>query len=137
FLCFPFLIFAYTLRGLELGTVLWGVFFLLLGALCANSFSLLLGSFCRTPKIAIVVRVLSAIALVPVILSSVGMVAGMLMSSRYSGGGGSSSGSPFADMPWQLPVLAVVATVLFVITCVVFSRSNLLFEAANATTLPR
>jgi hypothetical protein len=112
---FPFVVFAYLFRGLELSTVLWSVYFLLLAALVANAASLAVASFCRTPRITAVIRVIGG--------------AGILF-------GGLPMGLP-ADMPWMIVGLITLGAALAVGLCVVISRSNLLFEAANRTTLLR
>lgn len=131
---FPFVVFAYLFRGLELSTVLWSVYFLVLVALVANSASLTVASFCRTPRITTVVRVLGGAG---ILFMGLPAAWSLLVALLYMRG---SSGFPMglpAEVSWLIVGLITLGVVLAVGLCVVISRSNLLFEAANRTTLPR
>ncbi|MCG3149657.1 MAG: hypothetical protein PCFJNLEI_03122 [Verrucomicrobiae bacterium] len=131
---FPFVVFAYLFRGLELSTVLWSVYFLVLAALVANAAGLTVASFCRTPRITAVVRVLGGAGIL-----FMGLPIGwtLIMAFLFLG---RRSGFPVglpAEIPWLIVGLVTLGAALAVGICVVISRSNLLFEAANRTTLPR
>lgn len=134
FLCFPFLVFAYLFRGLELGVVFWSMYFAVLGGIGLNAVSLTIGSFCRTPRSTLVGRLLfgglMGFLLIPMGVGGFGGLIFELMDSGLSGGSG-------ADMPWEAPAILTLLTVMGVTICFVFARSNLLFEAANRSTLPR
>lgn len=130
---FPFVVFAYLFRGLELGTVLWSLYFLALLALVANSATLTIASFCRTPRVAAAVRIVFAVLLLTTGLPTVVPLLAALVFMRGRG----ISGGAAPDLPWELVGLLTLGAVLACGLGVVISRSNLLFEAANRTTLPR
>jgi hypothetical protein len=134
FLAFPFLVFAYLFRGLELMVVFWGLFVLLLGGVAMTTLGLMAGSFCRTPRLTIVVRILVAIGFFVVALPVLGFLADTLFSSY---GRSRVFGSAANEWSWLEAGLVTLAAGMVVTIGYVFARSNLLFEAANRTTLPR
>lgn len=135
-LSFPFVVFAYLFRGLELTTVLWSLYFLVLGALVANAVTLTIASFCRTPRITMVIRAMFGLGMLffglPLAWT---MFVGLFL--LRMGGRGHGGIGPLPDVPWLLAGVITLAGLLVVGLAIVIARSNLLFEAANRTTLPR
>ena len=134
FMSFPFVSFAYLFRGLEMSAVFWWLYFMTLAALSANAISLMLASFCRTPRTASSMRVLflvgTFIVLGPLLLAFAELI---FRPHR---------GSIFMSVPtgrdaWIFSSLGALMAAATVTTSLVFTRSNLLFESANRTTLPR
>jgi hypothetical protein len=119
-----------------MNVVFWSMFFALLAGVAFNASSLMIGSFCRTPRATIITRVVFylgiGLVIMPTLYSGVvGYLLFEMASSSGMTGGGSSA------MPWEVPAILSVVAVIWVALCLIFARSNLLFEAANRTTLPR
>jgi hypothetical protein len=133
FLSFPFVVFAYLFRGLDLATVMWSFYFMVLAALAVNAASLMLSSFCKTARAVTIMRVFIAVGLILMIGPGIEFFSFTLSLTGPHGG----SSLSFAGIPWTAGAVVGGLAAIAILICFVFARSNLLFESANRSTMPR